>query len=418
MFGRNDRETPNYGLVGYVVEEGRERLTAVDLDGASCWCVTGAPGYGKSYVQGSFIEMAIHGIPGLNEMSNPMAAVGVHFSNKESYRPEYLTLNLPNRNPKEVETLKAQYPGAEPKGAPEVIGLCPPSALNRRRIEFPDVRYEPMTFHSADLGVAQWMLLMGCYGDESVYVRQIIKILRGLYLADQPITVAAIRDGLERKDCTLSPAEKDQALTRLAFAAEYIDDHGPSMKSWLKDGRYLQMDLRDPFLLKNEALTLALVALQVFSQVRRPNGLPLPKLFVLDEAHKLMENAMLVKELEEVVREMRHLSAVVLIASQDPQSLPLPILKLASMHVVLRLNSSLDLQYLQQANVNLTSIQSADMSKLVPGEGFIWSAKASDKGYPVKAWKMRFRPRASQHGGATKTASMVDDPNSKAPSGA
>ncbi len=44
------------------------------------------------------------------------------------------------------------------------------------------------------------------------------------------------------------------------------------------------------------------------------------------------------------------------------------------------------------------------MSNLRPGEAFIWSSKATDEAFTKGAVKIRCRPRATHHGGATKTA--------------
>ncbi len=44
------------------------------------------------------------------------------------------------------------------------------------------------------------------------------------------------------------------------------------------------------------------------------------------------------------------------------------------------------------------------MSNLRPGEAFIWSSKATDEAFTKGAVKIRCRPRATHHGGATTTA--------------
>jgi hypothetical protein len=44
------------------------------------------------------------------------------------------------------------------------------------------------------------------------------------------------------------------------------------------------------------------------------------------------------------------------------------------------------------------------MAHLGPGEAFVWSSKATDEAFTKGAIKVRCRPRATRHGGATKTA--------------
>ncbi len=54
------------------------------------------------------------------------------------------------------------------------------------------------------------------------------------------------------------------------------------------------------------------------------------KLVVFDEAHKYIENDDLVAGLVEVVREMRHKGTSIMVASQDPPSVPVSLIELSS----------------------------------------------------------------------------------------
>jgi hypothetical protein len=44
------------------------------------------------------------------------------------------------------------------------------------------------------------------------------------------------------------------------------------------------------------------------------------------------------------------------------------------------------------------------LARLKPGEAFVWSSKSTDQGFSREAVKVTLRPRATLHGGATKTA--------------
>ena len=68
------------------------------------------------------------------------------------------------------------------------------------------------------------------------------------------------------------------------------------------------------------------------------------------------------------------------------------------------------------ARVNKTTpllFQKADtpekMANLRPGEAFVWSSKATDEVFSQGAIKVRCRPRATSHGGTTKTAVRDQD---------
>jgi hypothetical protein len=106
----------------------------------------------------------------------------------------------------------------------------------------------------------------------------------------------------------------------------------------------------------------------------------------------------------EVVREMRHKGTSIMVASQDPPSVPGSLIELSSQVILHKFNSPAWLKHIQKANAALGSLSPEKMSNLRPGEAYIWSSKASDEAFTKNAVKIRCRPRVTQHGGATKTA--------------
>ncbi len=101
---------------------------------------------------------------------------------------------------------------------------------------------------------------------------------------------------------------------------------------------------------------------------------------------------------------MRHKGTSVLVASQDPPSVPVSLIELSSQIVLHKFNSPAWLKHLQKANAALASLSAERMANLGPGEAFVWSSKASDDAFTKGAIKIRCRPRVTQHGGATQTA--------------
>jgi len=106
----------------------------------------------------------------------------------------------------------------------------------------------------------------------------------------------------------------------------------------------------------------------------------------------------------DVIRQMRHQGVSVLIASQDPPSLPAAIIELSSLVILHRFNSPKWLKHVQQAVTALAHLTPVQLASLQPGEAYVWATKATDSNFTQQAVKMRFRPRATQHGGGTKTA--------------
>src|SRR5581483_2160677 len=117
-----------------------------------------------------------------------------------------------------------------------------------------------------------------------------------------------------------------------------------------------------------------------------------------------IESPDLVAGLIEVVREMRHKGTSVLVASQDPPSVPVALIELSSQVILHKFNSPAWLKHIQKANAALAGLSPEMMAHLRPGEAFVWSSRATDEAFTKGAVKVRGRPRVTQHGGATKTA--------------
>ena len=195
---------------------------------------------------------------------------------------------------------------------------------------------------------------------------------------------------------------KELAQTRLLFASEYIDDN-IRLQDLIRPGRLIIVDLRDEYIEKDEALGLFVVMLQVFSEATY-QGRPFNKLVVFDEAHKYIENDDLVSGLVEVVRDMRHKGTSIMVASQDPPSVPVSLIELSSQIIMHKFNSPAWLKHIQKANAALGELTSDKMNRLGAGEAYIWSSKASEDSFTKGVVKIRCRPRVTQHGGSTKTA--------------
>ena len=104
------------------------------------------------------------------------------------------------------------------------------------------------------------------------------------------------------------------------------------------------------------------------------------------------------------VREMRHKGTSIMVASQDPPSVPVALIELSSQIILHKFNSPAWLKHIQKANAALGSLTPEKLANLRPGEAFIWSSKATDEAFTKGAVKIRCRPRVTHHGGATKTA--------------
>ena len=384
--------SPQFGLLG----EAAGRKVALDLNQTHTISLFGVQGGGKSYTLGSIIEMACMPIGGVNVLPRPLAAVIFHYSSTLDYKPEFTSMAAPNTDDAQVRVLRDRF-GARPHGLEDVVILAPTAKVAERSAEYPGMKVLPIAFRSSELKAAHWKFLMGAVGSQSLYMRQIGFIMKRL--RDQ-LTLAGLRKSVD--DAGLSDHLKELALLRLRFAEEYIADQS-DLTSVLRPGQLVIVDLRDELVEKDEALGLFVVLLQMFAETTF-EGRPFNKLVVFDEAHKYIDSPDLVAGLVEVVREMRHKGTSILVASQDPPSVPASLIELSSQIILHKFNSPSWLKHIQKANAALDGLTPAKLASLGPGEAYVWSSKATDEAFSRAAIKVRFRPRVTQHGGTTKTA--------------
>jgi len=384
--------SPQLGVLGEAVG----RKIALDLNQTHTISLFGVQGGGKSYTLGSIVEMACMPIPGVNVLPHPLAGVIFHYSSTLDYKPEFTSMVSPNTGAAEVATLRERY-GADPCGLADVVILAPAAKVSERSAEYPGIKVLPIAFAASELKAAHWKFLMGAVGSQSMYIRQlglIMKKLRG------ELTLDGLRQEVEHSG--LSDYLKELALLRLRFAAEYIDDNH-RLTNVLRPGRLVIVDLRDELVEKDEALGLFVVLLQMFSETTF-EGRAFNKLVVFDEAHKYIDNPDLVAGLVEVVREMRHKGTSIMVASQDPPSVPTSLIELSTQIIMHKFNSPAWLKHVQKANAALDELTPTKLAALGPGEAFVWSSKSTDDAFSRGAVKVRCRPRVTLHGGGTKTA--------------
>jgi len=391
MLGVNG-DSPQYGLLGEV----SGRKIALDLNHTHTISLFGVQGGGKSYTLGTVIEMASMPLSHINVLPSPLATVIFHYSPTQDYAPEFTSMTNANSVDEEIRLLRERYK-ANPAALKDVLILTPANKVDDRQAEYPDIEVKPIAFSASELNASHWKFLMGAIGSQSMYMRQINLIMRGLR---DNLTLDALRAGIDNSG--LSDHLKELALMRLMFASEYIDDN-QRLQDLVRPGRLVIVDLRDEFIEKDEALGLFVVMLQIFSEATY-QGNAFNKLVVFDEAHKYIENDDLVSGLVEVVREMRHKGTSIMVASQDPPSVPVSLIELSSQIIMHKFNSPAWLKHIQKANAALGELTSEKMSHLGTGEAYVWSSKASDDAFTRGAVKIKCRPRLTQHGGSTKTA--------------
>lgn len=384
--------SPQFGLLGKVAG----RMVGLDLNHPQTISLFGVQGGGKSYTLGTIVEMATMSIPCVNSLASPLASVIFHYSPTQDYAPEFTSMGHANSDPQALQILQDEYRGI-PQPLSDILLLTSADKFEQRAQEFPHLTVRPLKFASVELGASHWRFLMGAVGNQAAYFRQLNRLMRQLR---GNLSLGSLRQGID--DSTLPDHIKDLANMRLDLAASYIDDNH-RLGNLLRPGRMVIVDLRDEFIEKDEALGLFVVLLQLFADAKYENK-PFNKLVVFDEAHKYIGSPDLVDGLVEVVREMRHKGTTILVASQDPPSVPVSLIELSTQIIMHKFNSPQWLKHIQKANSALTTLTPEHMANLSPGEAYVWSSKATDAGFSRGAHKIMCRPRVTQHGGETRTA--------------
>lgn len=392
IIGRTDM-SPQYGIIGKAIMT--KRMIGMDLNECNTISLFGVQGAGKSYTIGTVTEMTIRQFSQVNKLPSPMASVIFHYSESMDYTPEFTSMVYSNDDEKQVAKLKAEY-GAEPKSIRDVVLLCPEAQVEQRKEEYPDLKVFPIAFDSKELNVQDWMFLLGAVGNDSTYIKELKQIMRR---CRHDLSLANIKSGVENSSF-LSVSQKNLALQKLSFASEYISD-GNNLNRHLKPGRLVIVDLRDEWIEKDEALGLFVVMLNIFASVKAVEGLSFNKFIVFDEAHKYMNNPDLVDSITTAIREMRHKGVSIMIASQDPMSLPNKIIELSSIVLLHKFSSPAWVKHIQKSITALQMLTATEMSSLGPGEAYLWAGKSSDKSIMQRPVKISIRPRVTKHGGDT-----------------
>jgi len=387
-------ESPQYGILGTVQAN---RLIALDLNGCNTISLFGVPGAGKSYTLGTIVEMAVKRIPRINYLPSPLASVIFHFHESEDYPPEFVSMRHMNTNKNDVEVLEKVFQ-AKPQAIEDILLLAPADKIQERKRRYPGIAVAPIAFSSKELSIKDWKFLMGALGNQAMYIQHLNMIMKK---GRDNLSLNYIRSAVDASG--LSDGQKEYAHNRLDLAAQFIDDSA-ALRRFLQPGRTVIVDLRDEFIEKDQALGLFVVMLNIFAGAKAVDGTPFNKLIVFDEAHKYITHSDLTSHVIEVIRQMRHQGVTMLIASQDPPSLPNAVIELSSMIILHRFNSPAWLRHIQKSVVALSDLTASQLSSLQPGEAYVWANKASHSDWTKKAIKVKTRPRVTQHGGSTQKA--------------
>ena len=395
IIGGTSTDVSQMGLLG--IQKLSNKKIALDLEKTTAISLFGVQGAGKSYTIGTVTEMVLKQFKHVNQLPSPLAGVIFHYSESMDYAPEFTSMIQPNDKEKEADALLEFY-DAHPDSIQDIVLLAPKDKVEERRSQYPNIEVQTIAFSSKELDVSSWLFLLGAVGNEALYIKQVKAIMKSIR---NNLTLENINDEVQKS--SIPDEKKKLIMDRLNLAKEYINDD-LSLRSILRPGRLVIVDLRDEFIEKDDALKLFVVMLNIFSGVKTVQGHHFNKFIVFDEAHKYMDNKELSSTIATAIKEMRHKGVSIMIASQDPTGLPSEIIELSSILIMHRFNSPAWLKHIQKAITQTGALTPADLAGLKTGEAFIWANESSDPQFCSRPLKVKTRPRVTKHGGATINA--------------
>ncbi|MBI4287924.1 MAG: ATP-binding protein [Chloroflexi bacterium] len=391
LIGTNDEHDDDCGILGWTGNKkvlldmfvGRKQ----QVERAHTMSVFGVQKSGKSYTLGAILEMALAPQQGVRK-GPPLPAVIFHYDKNTAYRPEFVNMVYPASSiGPELAKLEVQ-----PTGVSDIVVLVPPWRLKERKAEFPGANVQPLVFSPREMGQPEWLLLMGVPGSETLYVNQIKSLLLQLNVAGE-ITLQLVQKAV--MDSSMSSQAQKLALQRLELARHWIQE-GTGLLSWLKPGRLVILDIRDEMIDANDAIRLCLISLGLLQRVQTSEGFPFPKLVVLDEAHKYVQKEF-ASEIVTLVNQMRHTATTVVIASQNPDSIPSDVIEKSSIVILHKLTSPNQTSYLRKSVQGLATVDADQVAGLQNGEAIVWASESTDSNVTKTGIKIKIRPRYTRH---------------------
>jgi hypothetical protein len=245
-------------------------------------------------------------------------------------------------------------------------------------------------------------------GESPLYMRQVQSMLRELVKKHgNGLRFSHLKQAV--KGYPFQKSVRPLVERRVALLEEWVDDDR-SLRGYIKPGRLIIVDIRDEWMDGDMAMTLFAMVNSVLclrAGVKLKDG-DTNLLVVFDEAHKFAKSPIIRQQMQTLVRERRHLRASVILACQDPDSLPQEIIPMMNMVGVFHHDSAKWNRVLAEHIRQFAGIKVKLTSRLQRGQMLFWAREWYQEGgeYNFKEAPLvvNVRPRASQHGGKTRTA--------------
>lgn len=382
------------GVIGRMRRAGEKIAVRVSVPLAHGYF--GVPESGKTYMLGNLVELSILRTRYLNVLPVPGCAIAVYLRSA----PQLLASVSPNRDERQIERLVYSY-GSLPQGVGDVVWLTSPAEVAALRARHPQVQVHGLRSSCAELGLDNLRAALGIEPDDpSPYARQVDRLLQGLPegFTYETLWEAAKEFGFRDEGV------RRRVLQRLRTARRWIDDRR-RLRSLLRPGRLIVVDLRGAWLGEEEAARLCGVLLDVLvlSQGAGREGPVgrLPLTLIFDEAQHFVRWPRLRDQLERLVRERRHYGVALGLGSQNPLALPTSLLGQLDGIGVFRHGSRRWNRHLAEECRAFEALTAEQTAAQDTGQMCFWSQNWEGGGGELGAdnlVQLDIRPRLSHHG--------------------
>ncbi|KAH7014151.1 uncharacterized protein B0I36DRAFT_255422, partial [Microdochium trichocladiopsis] len=323
---------PQYGLIGLCedVDElnpsPEDQLILANLNVPWSAFICGSQGAGKSHTLSCLLESCLIQNNPTGTLSHPMAGLIFHYDTFSSSTA--------------TQVCEAAYLCSS--GIPVKILVAPSNiwAMDRMYSDLqglpegcPRPQIVPLYFDDSKLNISRILKLMAFNPTGKaapLYMEIVMRIIREIAMEGSPFTYSLFRQRLAD-----TPLMRDQEVAlnmRLelldSFLTPKLTPHSTKPAAAEQDiwafqpGTLTIVDLSDPFLSADDACSLFSMCLSIFMQERSNCS----RVVALDEAHKFLTQSgaaeVLTEELTSIIRQQRHVSTRVLIATQEPTLSP------------------------------------------------------------------------------------------------
>lgn len=308
--------------------------------------ICGSQGSGKSHTLSCLLENTLLPDPNIGALKTPLTGLVFHYDKFSNFG--------------NGQVCEATYLCSALRGGIRVRVLVAPTSLNRMARQYHNLpglpegcekpRVLPLYFSQEQLSVETMMTLMAV-NDTGVsaplYICAIRQILREIAMENQDkpgFDYMSFRHRLACMELVQSQSTPLQMRLELLQsvlleAKQTAEAQAAYQEIWTFQPQTLTIiDLSDQFVNEADACALFSICLRLFMADWQSN----PRIIALDEAHKFLtasaEATKLTDDLIAVIRQQRHMSARVVVATQEP-TVSNQLLDLCNVSIIHRFNS-------------------------------------------------------------------------------